>query len=138
MTNGKLCEECTKELLMVAKFREKCEMSTVALDQLKLQINKMSKVEESERMRVETVNSEENSNSDSDSETVYENIEYTDENIEYVIYDTNNEFMDASDVTVETHETLPRIKNDIPTTEDFYNDFYSGNNIGRTEVFILL
>lgn len=80
----KLCEECTTELVMVAKFREKCDMSAVALDQLRKQINKIDKSTE------ETVVNEHND------ETFYENVEYSEENVEYVIYDTTADLIEET------------------------------------------
>lgn len=39
-----ICEECTTELVMVAKFHEKCELSMVALNKLTKQISKAKNV----------------------------------------------------------------------------------------------
>lgn len=73
---------------MVAKFREKCDMSAVALDQLRKQINKIDKSKEETTTTV--VNAEHND------ETFYENVEYSEENVEYVIYDTTAELIEET------------------------------------------
>lgn len=89
---------------MIAKFREKCEISANALDQIKRQIDRMSKVVENEiEEGIETgdvgngIECEPSSSSNND--TFYENIEYAEENVEYVIYDTNAEFIDETDIS---------------------------------------
>lgn len=107
MTSGsgypkKLCEICTTELVMIAKFREKCEISANALDQINRQINRMNNAEENEiEDGIETVDvgngDEREPKGCGNSDTFYENIEYAEENVEYVIYDTNAEFIDEID-----------------------------------------
>lgn len=85
----KLCEECTTELVMVAKFREKCDMSAVALEQLRKQMIKIDK-SSGEGISTTLVNAELND------ETFYENVEYSEENVEYVIYDTTADLIEES------------------------------------------
>lgn len=66
---------------MVAKFHEKCEMSAAALEQIKRQINRKNKSDE-----IATIYQTE---ADSNTETFYENVEFTEDNVEYVIYDAD-------------------------------------------------
>lgn len=99
-----VCEECTGELVMVAKFREKCAMSMAALNQLTKRNNKKSTT------IIKLVNPSNESNDDKTdtnsaatavteldvqgkSETFIEPIEYDDdENVEYVIFDSSQDF----------------------------------------------
>lgn len=92
----KLCEICTTELVMIAKFREKWEMSTNVLNQIKRQISKIqTEVQNNESLQIEPADLAINSKDKSKSDTFYENIEYVEDNgIEYVIYDTNADFID--------------------------------------------
>lgn len=74
---------------MVAKFREKCDMSAVALEQLRKQMIKIDK-SSGEGISTTLVNAELND------ETFYENVEYSEENVEYVIYDTTADLIEES------------------------------------------
>lgn len=86
---------------MVANFREKCCVSAVALEQLMQQINKNHKTEENERNYKETETvTEETCNS----EPLYESIEYVDENVEYVLYDTGTDFANENDISEKSQE----------------------------------
>ncbi|XP_031626180.1 zinc finger protein 84-like [Contarinia nasturtii] len=105
----KLCEECTQELIMVARFREKCEISTEALNQIKRKINKQ--FDESEQVDIGTVGineQEELSNTNSNNETLYENIEYAEDNVEYVIYDE----IDVTENLIQDTNVESSIQND--------------------------
>lgn len=93
---------------MVAKFREKCCMSSVALEQLMHQITKLNKPENDPSDRETKTRVEENINS----ETLYESIEYADENVEYVIYETGTDFIDESEISEKSQE------NDIDSVEE--------------------
>lgn len=106
----KLCEDCTTELVMVAKFREKCNMSSVALEQLKRQINKDVSIYEDSRFQ-ETINSSEHS-SNANGEAFYENVEYAEDNVEYVIYDTSSELIEDIEITEKSQD------NDIDIMDD--------------------
>lgn len=108
---NKLCEDCFTELVMFAKFREKCGMSAAALDQLRRQITKL---EQNGKIHMEISHfggikeCEQNSNS----VTFYENIEYAEENVEYVIYDANADVIDVTDANEKTQDILPPSEND--------------------------
>lgn len=71
----RICELCTTELIMVAKFREKCEISANTLDRIRRQVTSMT---------IEPENSG--------------------ENIEYVIYDTNADFIDETQISMHEKE----------------------------------
>lgn len=90
-SSSKICELCTAELVMVAKFHEKCEISANALDQIKRQISKMGQ--------------ERKPSANSNNDTFYEHIvEYAEENVEYVIYDTSTDFIDEIQDSTENKE----------------------------------
>lgn len=74
---------------MVAKFVEKCNMSSVALEQLKRQINKDENIYDDNRFE-ETINNSQHNNI-TNGDTFYENVEYAEDNVEYVIYDTSSD-----------------------------------------------
>lgn len=93
-----LCEDCTTELVMVAKFFQKCNDSTVALDQLKRQINKLNKTKQTPiRLDITTVVD----SKDADTDLYYESF---DENVEYVIYDSSTDIIEETDTAIEPHE----------------------------------
>lgn len=95
-----LCEDCTTELVMVAKFREKCSMSTVALDQLKRQIGKLSKSKQ-------TSNDVDTKHPDTNTGSHFENFDYCEGNVEYVIeYDTSADIIEEVDHSDKSHEIL--------------------------------
>lgn len=111
----KLCEDCTTELVMVAKFREKCEMSSIALEQLKKQVNRMDTNEPFVRFKIDTV--VENTNTSetglNSGEQLFESVEYAEENVEYIIYD--EDYIDENDV----HDKL---QDDSQTNENLEVD----------------
>lgn len=90
-----LCEDCTTELVMVAKFLQKCNDSTVALDQLRRQIGKLNKSQQTPIQLDITV-------VDSKDDLYYENY---DENVEYVIYDSPTHIIEETDTSIKSHET---------------------------------
>lgn len=96
-----MCEDCTMELVMVAKFLEKCTMSTVALDQLKQQIVKLN---ESKHVPVQmnTLNTTIHSK---DADLYYESIDYCDENVEYVTYESATDIIEEANIFDQSHET---------------------------------
>lgn len=91
-----MCEDCTTELVMVAKFREKCGMADIALEQLKKQINKIHRSETVERLQVEADIGNVDEPEQNSSEQFFESVEYAEENVEYVIYDSD--FIDETDM----------------------------------------
>lgn len=98
----KLCDDCTTELVMVAKFREKCDISAAALDQLKRQMNKEHKSEEIVSTDAET-----------NHDAFYESLEYTEENVEYVIYDTTADLIEETDIQDKSQSGLDSDEVDI-------------------------
>lgn len=101
-----LCEDCTTELVMVAKFLQKCNDSTVALDQLKRQIGKLNKSKQTPiRLDITTVGDSQ----DPDTDLYYENF---DENVEYVIYDSSADIVEETDTSTKSHEQSNRINLD--------------------------
>lgn len=93
-----LCEDCTTELVMVAKFLQKCNDSTVALDQLKRQIGKLNKSKQTPiQLDITAVVDVK----DADAELYYENF---DENVEYVIYDSSTDIIEETDTSVKSQE----------------------------------
>lgn len=106
-----LCEDCTTELVMVAKFREKCGMSTAALEQLKRKINKMKK-DDSDRTQAAS-KSEQNYSTDA----FYESIDVADENVEYIIYDAITETAEESDIQDKSEQSIVQYEDDS-TDED--------------------
>lgn len=85
---------------MVAKFREKCSMSTGALDQLKRQIGKLNK---SSKQITNVDSKDEETNTD----PYYENFDYCGENVEYVIeYDSSADIIEEVDYSDKSHEIL--------------------------------
>lgn len=93
-----LCEDCTTELVMVAKFLQKCNDSTVALDQLKRQIGKMNK---SKQVPIQLSVTAAMDAKDTDTDLYYENF---DENVEYVIYDSTTDIIDETDTSNKSHD----------------------------------
>lgn len=93
-----LCEDCTTELVMVAKFLQKCNDSTVALDQLKRQIGKMNK---SKQVPIQLSVTAAMDAKDTDTDLYYENF---DENVEYVIYDSATDIIDETDTSNKSHD----------------------------------
>lgn len=119
----KLCEDCTQELILVAKFREKCAQSVVALDQIKQKVNKQTNECEQVQIEIEACEMKEHEHSNSNSETLYENIEYAEENVEYVIYDTSTDFIDEIDVAEnQISDTLSHAANGIQNENEDVND----------------
>lgn len=93
-----LCEDCTTELVMVAKFFQKCNDSTSALDQLKRQIGKMNKTKQTPiRLDITTIVD----SKDADTDLHYESF---DENVEYVIYDSSMDIIEETDTSIQPHE----------------------------------
>lgn len=96
-----LCEDCTTELVMVAKFLEKCSISSVALEQLKRQIGKLRK----SSSRTKQVPAQTNltnittDSKDTNTELYYENFDYCEENVEYVIYDSAQDIIEEADIS---------------------------------------
>lgn len=86
----KLCDDCTTELVMVAKFHEKCEMSAAALDQIRRQIDRQSKSKDN-------LSTYQHTETDSNADTFYEHLEYTEDNVEYVIYDASADLIEEND-----------------------------------------
>lgn len=131
----KLCEDCTTELVMVAKFREKCEMSTVALEQLKKQVNRMDKNEPFVRFKIDTV--VENTNTTetelNSGEQLFESVEYAEENVEYIIYD--EDYIDENDV----HDKLQDDSqtNENMQIEDDDEESLNCDQINENEVLFL-
>lgn len=119
----KLCENCTAELVMVAEFREKCAMSAVALDQLRRQMNRINKVEEFEEVHVQA-DLENDKELEPNSEPLYENIEYSEENVEYVIYDTSADLIEETDSSEKPEDTVQSDAND--------DDSLDGNTDDKT------
>lgn len=107
---NKLCDDCTTELVMVAKFREKCDMSAAALDQLKRQINRKNKSEE--------ISSTSHTDTDTNNDEFYENLEYTEENVEYVIYDTTADLIEETDVQDRSQDTVQSDEVEMDVEED--------------------
>lgn len=93
-----LCEDCTTELVMVAKFLQKCNDSTVALDQLKRQIGKLNK---SKKLPIKMNGTTTTNSKDADTENYYENF---DENIEYIIYDSTTDIIEETDTSIKSYE----------------------------------
>lgn len=113
-----VCEECTGELVMVAKFREKCAMSSAALTQLTKQINKKSTAvvritDTLEVMREDAPEMNKGSSKDaaeiktehSNADNSREQIENDDCNIEYVIFDPTHDFEENDEIADETITT---------------------------------
>lgn len=98
-----LCEDCTTELVMVAKFLQKCSNSTAALDQLKRQIGKLSK---SKQMPVQmsVTNVIDPKEADTNTDLYYENFDYCEENVEYVIYDSSADIIEETDISNKSNE----------------------------------
>lgn len=122
-----MCEDCTAELVMVAKFREKCDMSAVALDRLRQQINKICKPV--------TINHENTDAKDSDSNSnqYYDQLEYTEENVEYVIYDSGTEFIEEADITDRPQEIS---KSDDIDTQNNQSITYTSSETITNEVCV--
>lgn len=102
-----VCEECTGELIMVAKFREKCQMSTTALNELNKQLGQKSKtidlnlISTQNSLIIEDPGTE--ALLDLDTENIKnENIEYDDENVEYVIFDSIQDLIEENEVIDKT------------------------------------
>lgn len=85
-----ICKLCTTELISVAKFREKCEISANTLDQMRRQVT----------------------------ETTVEP-EKSDENIEYVSYDTNTDFI--GETLISTHNNVKEDDNNYNYDDDTYS-----------------
>lgn len=98
-----LCEDCTTELVMVAKFLQKCSNSTAALDHLKRQIGKLSK---SKQMPVQmsVTNVIDPKDADTNTDLYYENFDYCEENVEYVIYDSSADIIEETDISNKSNE----------------------------------
>lgn len=107
----KLCEDCTTELVMVAKFREKCAMSADALDELKRQMSRINKVDDLEEIHVQT-DMEDDKDIQPNSDQFYENIEYSEENVEFVIYDTSADLIEETDISEKPEDTVQSDAND--------------------------
>lgn len=108
-----VCEECTGELVMVAKFREKCAMSTAALGQLIKQLNTKSttimKIIDSKSEHIANRRSNAESSrtaTESRKEAIDEPIEYDDENVEYVIFDSSHDFDEDNEINNRTDENI--------------------------------
>lgn len=100
-----VCEECTGELVMVAKFREKCAMSTAALGQLTKQIHRSSTtILKLISPQMETIEEDPKTNDDSIRSDTIEPIEYDDDNVEYVIIDSGQDFGEGNEIINETIE----------------------------------
>lgn len=131
----KLCEDCTTELVMVAKFREKCEMSSIALEQLKKQVNRMDKNEPFVRFKIDTV--VENTNTTetelNSGEQLFESVEYAEENVEYIIYD--DEYIDENDVHDKLQEDSQT--NENMQIEDDDEESLNCDQINENEVLFL-
>lgn len=100
---------------MVAKFLQKCSNSTAALDQLKRQIGKLNKSKQMpEQMSVTNVINPKDPNTDTDTNTdlYYENIDYCGENVEYVIYDSTTDIIEETDITNKSNEIQGGLNSD--------------------------
>lgn len=111
-----VCEECTGELVMVAKFREKCQMSTTALNELNKQLSQKSKIinlklistqnsliiEEDPGTEVLLDTDTENNKNENITDNFSESID--DENVEYVIFDSSQDLIEENEVIEKTDE----------------------------------
>lgn len=121
-----VCEECLGELIMFAKFREKCQMSTTALNELNKQLGQKSKtinlklistqnsliIEENSRTEVlldiDTENIKNRNITDNFSESI------DDENVDYVIFDSSQDLIEENEVIEKTDE----LSTDCPNSEE--------------------
>lgn len=109
-----VCEECTGELVMVAKFREKCQMSTTALNELTKQMGQKTKtinlklistqnsliIEDPRTEILSDINTENIRN-----ENCTENsVDYNDESVEYVIFDSSQDLIEENEEIEKTDE----------------------------------
>lgn len=119
-----LCDQCTTDLVMVAKFREKCGMSEIALEQLKSQAIKRNEVDQSETNTVNAKDSEQNND-----DQFFENVEYAEENVEYIIYDSD--FIEESDVNGKPSDELQSSEenDDAKGSENLKSDTIEVSNI---------
>lgn len=92
-----LCEDCITELVMVAKFLQKCTDSTVALDQLKRQIGKLKQIP----IQLDITTAIDSK--DVDTDLYYENF---DENVEYVIYDSTTDLIEETDTSIKSSQEI--------------------------------
>lgn len=104
-----VCEECTGELVMVAKFREKCQMSTMALNELNERLGQKSKtinlklISTQNSLILEDPGAEVLLETDTENINT-ESIHYDDENVEYVIFDSSQDLIEENDVIEKTDE----------------------------------
>lgn len=123
-----ICEECTTELVLVAKFREKCAISSATLDQLSKQMEQKARIEpkdnginhNTEKHCTKTNQSkakinESKQNSQNNHEIFYENLEYVEDNVEYVIFDNNSDFIEEIHVLNETDGKTKKLTDDENT-----------------------
>lgn len=123
-----ICEECTTELVLVAKFREKCAISSVTLDHLSKQMEQKAQTEPKDTAinpntekqwtktnQSKTKTNESKQNSQSNNEIFYENLEYVDDNVEYVIFDNNSDFIEEIHVLHETDGKSKKLADDENT-----------------------
>lgn len=96
---------------MVAKFHQKCSNSTATLDQLKRQIGKLSKSKQMPAQMSVTDPKEADANTD----LYYENVDYCEENVEYVIYGSPADIIEETDISNKSNEM-------IQETESFNSD----------------
>lgn len=122
---------------MVAKFREKCYMSKVTLDQLKRQMSKINKSDGIEQVNVQTnVGNTDSKDSDPSNEPFYENIEYNEENVQFIIFDPRTELIEETDTQDKSPNSPPLDENDDIIDED--QTTYNCTEINSTEVCICI
>lgn len=85
-------------------------MSSIALDQLKRQIGKLSK-----SSGTNLTNAIDSTGPNTD--LYYENVDYCEENVEYVIYDSTAEIIEEAEIIDKSHEILETDGIDSDVTE---------------------
>lgn len=141
-----ICEECVTELVMVAKFREKCNMSEAALKGLitssikatKGHI-KLDKIAVNKSGTLSIIEAVKQNDSSEMTDMKYENIEYVvpgtyeEENVEYMIIDNNDEpiemlginEIDVSDKVGKNSILLENVHNELETSQVFTTYTYN-------------
>lgn len=117
---------------MVAKFREKCQMSTTALNELNKQLGQKSKtinlnlISTHNSLIIEDPGTE--VLLDTDTENIKnENIEYDDENVEYVIFDSSQDLIEENEVIDKIDEQSIASEENVMVLIIVYNLRYDFN-----------
>lgn len=102
-----VCEECTGELVMVAKFREKCQMSTTALNELTKQLGQKTKtinlklISTQNSLIIEDPGTEilldTNTENIKNVNCIEDSVDYNDESVEYVIFDSSQDLIEENE-----------------------------------------